>query len=192
MALKTEGDLEARCKVVARRCWFVVLPLVVLVSVVSFRIQPLLLKSFEEHPWGWVFPAVSAGCFLAGPVFLKRQQEQAAFLSSCGFILGLLCSAAMGLYPNLLPSNVDVGRSLTVTSMSAAGYGLQVGLIWFVPAFALALAYSGFVYRHFAGKVGFTDSASLVGAGNRTARTVDCALALFIDEPVQENGLPKH
>jgi cytochrome bd-type quinol oxidase subunit 2 len=60
----------------------------------------------------------------------------------------------MGLYPNVLPSNVDVGRSLTVANVSAAGYGLQIGLFWFVPAFALALAYSVFVYRHFAGKVG--------------------------------------
>jgi cytochrome bd-type quinol oxidase subunit 2 len=59
----------------------------------------------------------------------------------------------MGLYPNLLPSNVDAGRGLTITSVSAADYGLKMGLLWFVPAFALALAYSTFVYRHFAGKV---------------------------------------
>ena len=152
VALKTEGELGARCKVVALRCWFVLVPLIVLVSLVSFRIQPLLLRSFEEHPWGWIFPAVSAGCFLS--VVLKRHQEKAAFLASCGFILGLLCSAAMGLYPNLLPSNVDAARSLTVGSVSASGYGLRVGLFWFVPALVLALGYSVFVYRHFAGKVG--------------------------------------
>ena len=130
------------------------LPLVLLVSVTSFRIQPLLLGSFEEHPWGIIFPAVSAGGLLGVPLFLKRRQEPAAFFSSCAFILGLLCSAAMGLYPNVLPSNVDAGRSLTVASVSAADYGLRIGLFWFVPAFALALAYSVFVYRHFAGKVG--------------------------------------
>ena len=153
VALKTEGDLQARCHVVARSFGFVMLPLVLLVSVISFRIQPLLLRSFEEHPWGMIFPAVSAGGLLGAPLFLKREQERAAFLSSCAFILGLLCSAAMGLYPNVLPSNVDAGRSLTVASVSAANYGLRIGLFWFVPAFALVLAYSIFVYRHFAGKV---------------------------------------
>jgi cytochrome d ubiquinol oxidase subunit II len=153
VALKTEGDLQARCHVVARSFWFIMLPLVLLVSVTSFRIQPLLLGSFERHFWGIIFPAVSA-CGLVGvPLFLKRQQERVAFLSSCVFILGLLCSAAMGLYPNVLPSNVDAGRSLTVANVSAANYGLRIGLFWFLPAFALALAYSAFVYRHFAGKV---------------------------------------
>jgi cytochrome d ubiquinol oxidase subunit II len=154
IALKTEGALQARCQAVARRLWFIMLPLVLLDSVISFRVQPLLLGSFEKHPWGLIFPAISAGGLLGVIRFLKRQRDQAAFLSSCAFILGLLCSAAMGLYPNLLPSNVDAGHSLTVTSVSAASYGLRIGLFWFVPAFALAMAYSVFVYRRFAGKVG--------------------------------------
>ena len=153
VALKTGGDLQARCQAVARRFWFLMLPLVLAISVTSFRIQPLLLESFGEHPWGMVFPALSASGFIGMLLFLKRQRECAAFLSSCTFILELLCSAAMGLYPNLLPSNGDAGRSLTVTSVSTASYGLRIGLFWFIPAFALALMYSVFVYRHFAGKV---------------------------------------
>jgi len=154
VALKTQGEVHGRCQVVARRCWYILAPLVVLVSVLSFRVQPLLLRSFAEHPWGWIFPALSAGGLLGAALFQRRQKEQGAFLSSCGFILGLQCSAAIGLYPNLLPSNADVGRSLTVASVSTSGYGLRVGLFWFVPAFVLALGYSAFVYRHFAGKVG--------------------------------------
>jgi len=154
VALKTGGDLQARCQAVARRFWFFMLPLVLAISVTSFRIQPLLLESFEGHPWGMVFPAVSASGFIGMLLFLKRHRECAAFLSSCTFILGLLCSAAMGLYPNLLPSNGDAKLSLTVTSVSTASYGLRIGLFWFIPAFALALAYSVFVYRHFGGKVG--------------------------------------
>ncbi|MBZ5635556.1 MAG: cytochrome d ubiquinol oxidase subunit II [Acidobacteriia bacterium] len=153
VALKTEGELQARCQAVARRFWFILLPLVLLISGTSFRIQPLLLESFDEHPWGMIFPALSASGFIGVLLFIKRQRELAAFLSSCTFILGLLCSAAMGLYPNLLPSNGDAARSLTITSVSTASYGLRIGLFWFVPAFALALTYSVFVYRHFAGKV---------------------------------------
>jgi cytochrome d ubiquinol oxidase subunit II len=130
------------------------LPMVLLISVASFRVQPLLLGSFEEHPWGVIFPALSASGLLGLPLFLKRQLERAAFFTSCVFILGLLCSAAIGLYPNLLPSNIDAERSLTVASVSAASYGLRIGLFWFVPAFGLALAYSVFAYRHFGGKVG--------------------------------------
>jgi cytochrome d ubiquinol oxidase subunit II len=134
--------------------WIPVLACVVLVSAFSFRIQPLLWKSLAERPWGFAFPALSAIGLLGIYFSIRRQQELAAFLSSCLFILGLLCSAAVGLYPNLLPSNVDAARGLTIVNVSAPDYGLRIGLWWFVPAFALALAYSAFVYRHFAGKVG--------------------------------------
>jgi cytochrome d ubiquinol oxidase subunit II len=153
VALKTEGELQARCHRIARRLWMVIAILALIVSAVSFRIQPLLLQSFELRPWGFVFPALSVAGLIGVPFSLRRHQEQAAFLSSCAFILGLLCSAAVGLYPNLLPSNVDAGHGLTIRNVSAADYGLRIGLFWFVPALALALAYSAFVYRHFAGKV---------------------------------------
>jgi cytochrome d ubiquinol oxidase subunit II len=153
VALKTEGDLQARCNVAAQRLWLVLLPLVLLISAASFLVQPLLHTSFEQRPWEIVFP-VLAGAGLAGlPFFIKRHESGRAFLSSCAMILGLLCSTAAGLYPNLLPSNTDAARSLTIANVSAPNYGLQVGLFWFVPAFGMAIAYSAFVYRHSAGKV---------------------------------------
>jgi cytochrome d ubiquinol oxidase subunit II len=154
VALKTEGDLQTRCYGIARRLWIPALSLVLFVSALSFYIQPHLLTSIMERPWGIVFPLLSAAGLIGVPLSLRRRQESVSFLSSCLFILGLLCSAAMGLYPDVLPSNGNAGGSLTITSVSAADYGLRKGLFWFVPALALALAYSVFVYRHFAGKVG--------------------------------------
>jgi|SRR5690242_8028005 len=153
VALKTTGDLQERCQALARRLWFVLLPLVLLISLVSFQIQPLLSRSFAERPWGTVFPVISAAGLAGIIVFLKRRIETAAFLSSCVFVLGLLCSAAMGLYPNVLPSTGDAKLSLTVMNVSAAPYGLRIGLFWFLPALVLAIAYSAFVYRQFSGKI---------------------------------------
>lgn len=153
VALKTEGELQGRCHTVVRRFWLIMLGLAVFLSAVSFSIQPQLLQSFEERPWEIVFPVLSISGLFGVPIYLKRKRERKAFLSSCAFILGLLTSAAAGLYPNLLPSNADATRSLTIANVSAADYGLRVGLAWFVPAFALALGYSAFVYRRSAGKV---------------------------------------
>jgi cytochrome d ubiquinol oxidase subunit II len=153
VGFKTEGDLQARCYLMARRLWIPLLLLVVVLSVTSFRLQPHLLQSFQERPWGIVFPVLAIGGLLGVPLLLRRLRERAAFLSSCVFILAALCSAAMGLYPNLLPSNVDPGRDLTIANTSAGEYGLRVGLLWFIPAFLLALGYSAFVYTHASGKV---------------------------------------
>jgi cytochrome d ubiquinol oxidase subunit II len=156
VALKTDGDLQVRCLALARRAWFAVAGLVVLLSLASFAVQPALAESFAAHPWGVIFPLLAAAG-LAGVRYVSG--ETRAFLSSCLLILGLLCSAVMGLYPNVLPSSPDASRSLTVWNASASAYGLQVGLIWFIPAFALALGYTAFVYRHFAGKVDIGDGS---------------------------------
>jgi cytochrome d ubiquinol oxidase subunit II len=154
VALKTEGDIQARSERLVKTLWIPLAALVSLVSIASFSVQPILAASFTERPWGAVFPLLSAAGLVGIPYFVTRHRDRpSAFLSSCVFIVGLLCSAAVGLYPNLLPSNADPSRSLTLANTSASSYGMEMGLMWFVPAFALAAGYTFFVYRHFAGKV---------------------------------------
>ncbi len=82
-----------------------------------------------------------------------RAQEGKAFLASCLYIIGMLTSVVFGVFPNVLPANSDPRFSLTITNASAPEFGLRVGLWWFVPGIALALAYFVFLYRRFAGKV---------------------------------------
>lgn len=153
VALKTEGDLPVRCRRLTQRLWWIMLGLILWVTFVSFAIQPLLARNFALHAWTVFFPAAAAGGLIGMRVYLRRELDKPAFFSSCTFILGLLSSAAVGLYPYLLPSNVDPARSLTISNAAAPPYGLQVGLFWFIPAFILAGGYSIFVYKRFAGKV---------------------------------------
>jgi hypothetical protein len=42
---------------------------------------------------------------------------------------------------------------LTISNAAAAAYGLRVGLAWWFPGIALAIGYSFFMHRRFAGKV---------------------------------------
>lgn len=82
-----------------------------------------------------------------------QRRPAAAFLASSIFIAGMLSSAAFGLYPYVLPSRIDPQFGLTITNAAAPAYGLAIGLAWWVPGIALAIAYVVFVYRRFAGKV---------------------------------------
>ena len=65
----------------------------------------------------------------------------------------MLSSAAFWLYPYVLPSRVDSQFGLTIANAAAPAYGLNVGLAWWIPGIALAIAYFVFMYRRFAGKV---------------------------------------
>jgi cytochrome bd-type quinol oxidase subunit 2 len=65
----------------------------------------------------------------------------------------MLTSAAFGIYPYVLPSNADASLGLTVHNSAAPLYGLQIGLIWFIPGMLLACGYFVYTYRSFSGKV---------------------------------------
>ena len=153
VALKTDGELQERSLKFASRAWWAVAAFTVIITIVSLRVQPNIFKEFSAHAWGYVFPLLAlAG--LAGMRFCSaRADDLWAFLSSCLYLIGMLTSAAFGLFPYVLPSIVAPEAGLTVTNAAAAEYGLYIGLSWWIPGMALAFLYSVFVYRHFKGKV---------------------------------------
>jgi cytochrome d ubiquinol oxidase subunit II len=153
IALKTEGDLELRARRTAALAWWGLAACVIAITLVSFRIQPHLKESFEARPWGYVFPTLALAGLVGARVMNSRLRELGAFLCSCLFILGMIASVAFGVYPYVLPSNSDPALSLTVSNAAAPLYGLQVGLIWFIPGMLLATGYFVYTYRSFSGKV---------------------------------------
>jgi len=150
VALKTEGEVHIRARLVAKRLWWGLLAGVVAITLASFHVQPHLQESFAERPWGYVFPVIAL-VGLVGARMLDRQRD--AFLCSCLFLIAMLVSAAFGLYPYVLPSNGDPAMSLTVANSAAAPYGLRVGLYWFIPGLLLTTGYFVYTYRSLSGKV---------------------------------------
>jgi cytochrome d ubiquinol oxidase subunit II len=153
VALKTEGPVERRARRVVQRVWWALAAGVMAITAASFRVQPHLLESFQARPWGYVFPLAAVAGLVGMRVRGGRREGLDAFLCSCLFLLGMLTSAAFGLYPYVLPSNRDPAFALTVFNAAAAPYGLRIGLLWFVPGLLLAASYFVYSYRSFAGKV---------------------------------------
>jgi cytochrome bd ubiquinol oxidase subunit II len=121
-------------------------------TLATYALRPRMFSNFHSAPWGLVFPALVVAGLAGIGWFNRRQRDQPAFLSSCAFLLGLLASAAFGLYPNVLPA-VNPAYSLTIENASAGHYGLVVGLIWWIIGMLLAAAYFILTYRLFRGKV---------------------------------------
>ena len=153
VVLKTEESLQERSRSFGAKCWAGSVAITLLVSAVSFSIQPNLIKQFRSHLWGVIFPAMALAGMIGTRVLSSRRKDLKAFLASGLYLLGMLTSAAFGVFPNLLASNTTPDLSLTIYNAAAAEHGLIVGLWWFVPGMALATGYSVLVYRHFAGKV---------------------------------------
>jgi cytochrome d ubiquinol oxidase subunit II len=147
--LKTSGPLRARAQILFRRLWWLVGAGTLAITTLSFHVQPHLRDSFERSPWGLAFPAVA----LAGLLSARFLKEAPAFLASCAYIAGMLCSVAFGIFPYVLPSNGEPHTALTIHNAATAAYGLHIGLAWWIPGMCLVTGYFIFTYRQFAGKV---------------------------------------
>ncbi|MFC1492162.1 cytochrome d ubiquinol oxidase subunit II [Nitrospinota bacterium] len=153
VSMKTEGELQQRARRMASHVWWGVAAFTLVVTVVTFRVQPHVPWRIWSEPWGLIFPLVA----LAGLFAMRRLNnvgaEVRAFLASCTYIVGMFTSVVFGLYPYVLPSNTNSAMSLDIFNAASGAYGLKVGLFWFVPGMILVTAYFIYIYRTFAGKV---------------------------------------
>ncbi len=70
LLLKTSGAVQLKSRAVARRAWWGVVALTIVVTWFTFRIQPQISTSFAAHPWGYVFPAIAVAGLVALRWFL--------------------------------------------------------------------------------------------------------------------------
>ncbi len=153
LVLKTEGAVRDRARRLAARLWLPLLALVLLVTLLSFRVQPHVPTRLAARPGGFLFPLAALLGLVASRRLTSREHESGAFLASALFLAGMLLSVAFGLFPLLLPTTGTAHPSLTVYNAAGPAHGLRVALWWWIPAFVLVLGYTTFVYRRFRGKV---------------------------------------
>lgn len=151
VVLKTEGSLQERTRLFGARCWTAMAPLMLVVTAASFSIQPHLIRQFQAHLWGVVFPVLAVAGIVGERVLSRQHRDLQAFLASGVSITGMLTSAAFGLFPNVLPSSDRSALALTIYDAATAEHGLSMALWWFIPGVALAIGYTVLVYRRFGG-----------------------------------------
>jgi cytochrome bd ubiquinol oxidase subunit II len=152
ITLKTTGAVRDRSLRLASHCWWALLLLTLVVTFVSFRIQPAIGAQFRKAPWGAIFPLIAIAGLLGIRWALWRRVELRSFLASASYLAGMLLSVVFGLFPLVLPAR-NPAYSLTVENSQAGSYGLKIGAIWWALGMTLAAGYFTFVYRSFAGKV---------------------------------------
>jgi cytochrome d ubiquinol oxidase subunit II len=153
VALKTEGVVQERSRRLARRAWWAVAALTVLVTAVTFYIQPQVPANLAAAPWGYVFAALALAGLAGVWWYGTTRDDLRAFLASCAYLVGMLTSVVFGLYPYVLPASTDSAYALTVHNAKAPDYGLRIGLIWWTIGMVLVTGYFIYAYRNFRGKV---------------------------------------
>lgn len=153
LAWKTEGPVQDRSVKAALPIWILVLVLWGVATYATSVVNPALFAGFPKAKLAWLFFAVYL--IGLGSVFLGlvRKKYLLAFLGSGAFILGILATSAACLFPVMLRSTLDPTWSLTAHNASVDAHGLQVGLVWWLIGFPIALGYFAYLFHIHRGKV---------------------------------------
>jgi cytochrome bd ubiquinol oxidase subunit II len=153
LRVKTEGALFERAVRWSRALWWAVAAMVVVVTVATFVVLAGSPRTFKAYPAAWVIPFF----ILAGLVwgFLSRGADRSspAFRSSVLLIIALMLTAALTVFPNLLPSTVNPAYSLNIYNSASSPHALLVSLIANAIGMIGVIVYSTSVHRVFHGKV---------------------------------------
>jgi cytochrome d ubiquinol oxidase subunit II len=152
VALKTDEDLGRRARGFALLCWPLQFFLTICTLLASFFIRPEIMVNYGRHKVGILVPIVVVASLAVMLWANPKGKEKLAFIASSLYIVGMLVGAAFALYPVVLPAR-DHQYDLTIYNTAAGAHGLNVGLVWWLFAAVLVVAYFVFVYRRFRGKV---------------------------------------
>lgn len=145
IASRTAGGLHDRARRVAGRTWGLVTVLTAATTAATFAVQPQLAHNLSTRPLGAIVPAVAVAGLVAVPWLIRADRTKAAFVASAAYLLGMLGSAAYGIFPYVLPARVPE-HGLTLQAAAAQPEGLALGLWWWIPGMILATGYFVFLY----------------------------------------------
>jgi cytochrome d ubiquinol oxidase subunit II len=147
-AIKTTGDLSARAAELANKLWIPLL--VVAVAFLGYTYPATkLFDNYLKAPLLLIVPLIAVLSLVLIKVFIGKAQHHKAFLFSCLTILFVVFTGVTGLFPNLIPSNIDPASNLTIFNSSSSLLTLQIMTVVALIMVPTVICYKIWVYRVF-------------------------------------------
>lgn len=154
VALKTEGEIQARARTFARVLWWPAMALLAAMVAASFVVRPDFTRNFGEHPALLIVPIVTLVAAVALLLFRMRNDDLRAFVAGGALIAGTLGSAAAGLYPYLLPARPGSPHpGLDIYNAASPEGSLRIALGIYLFGMVLVGIYLVNIYHAWRGKV---------------------------------------
>lgn len=141
LSWKTAGRVQERAMRLVLPLFITALILGAITTFATAYVGPELYHSLSHAKAGWVGLLVFVGSSILVFHFHRTKRHLSAFLSSSGFILGLLVATAACVFPVLLRSTLDARFTMTAFNASAGPKGLAAGAVWWFVGAPLAVGY---------------------------------------------------
>jgi cytochrome bd ubiquinol oxidase subunit II len=154
LGLKTDGELRARIERWMWRGFGLFLITYALATVATLMRSPRVVTTFRAaEPWSWILVIISILAIANIPRSLFKRQYVRAFASSSATIAMFIALFGLALFPNLVTSNPNPERSLTIYNSASSISTLRI-MAWIAfLGMPFVLTYTGLVYWTFRGKV---------------------------------------
>jgi cytochrome d ubiquinol oxidase subunit II len=153
LSMKTEGEQLARVKHWIPRLMIAFFVLNTAVVGLTVYLHAHIADRYLAQPLFVVFPALALAAVLLAGWMVDRAHYFVAFLLSSAMIAGLLFSAGIGVFPNLLMSTLDPAYSQTIFNAASEPNTLTVMLVMALLGMPFVLLYTAGVYYIFRGRV---------------------------------------
>jgi cytochrome d ubiquinol oxidase subunit II len=109
--------------------------------------------NYTRHPLLWLVPLGSLAAALLVNAMLKIGRSGIALIASGVTQAATIFTAAIALFPFLMPSSTNPGDSLTIWDASSSAKTLNIMLIAVIVFLPIVLAYTAWVYRVLRGQI---------------------------------------
>ena len=148
IAIKTTGDLSSRANALANKLWPALLVVVVIFLGYTYPATKLY-DNYLKAPVLLIIPLIAVASLLLIKVFAAKSASGKAFTFSCLTVLFVVATGVTGLFPNLLPSNIDPASNLTIFNSSSSPLTLKLMTGVALVVVPIVIAYKIWVYRIF-------------------------------------------
>ena len=159
LTIKSDGVIRDRAVSTAKIVWVAVVALAV-AFLFATKYYTDLYNNYAHIPVLWIFPILAVALLLLLRFFLSGQTPIKAFLIHAGFILCTTFFGVLGMFPRLIPSNLDPAASITTAMAASSPLTLSLMLVVALICVPIVIGYQFWVYTMFSGKVSGEDLAS--------------------------------
>lgn len=153
LLMKTEGKMYEKLKNLVQKGIIFFIVSFFIVSVYTLIYLPHLSDRFKANPALFILPLFTFLSLANIPRLVSKKKYQYAFLFSSLTMSFALMTVAVELYPTLLLSTIDPEYNITIYNAASSEKSLGIMLTIAAIGAPLVLAYTGFVYYTFKGKV---------------------------------------
>lgn len=153
VVMKTEGLMQEKVRGWINNTIIFFVICYVTTTMATLLYMPHMANPFKQHPVLFVVALAGMLAIANIPREIHYRREFLAFLSSCASIGALLSLFAIGLFPNIILSNISPEYHLNIYNASSSAKTLSVMLTIAIIGIPFVLTYTVSIYWIFRGKV---------------------------------------